>query len=79
MDADFNPLLIVSCGFLIRVYPCASVVEVCSCFLMLHTIYAILSLTSGARPDATYDLRTMVLSFTLLLVFSATSAFSAVT
>ncbi len=62
MDADFNPLLIVSCGFLIRVYPCASVVEVCPCFPMLDTIYAILSLTSGARPDATNDLRIMVLS-----------------
>jgi len=36
------------------------------------------SLTSGARPDATNDLRIMVLSFTLLLVFSACSAFSAV-
>ena len=60
MDADFNPLLIVSCGFLIRVYPCTSVVEVCSCFATLHTIYAFLSLTSDTGSDATNDLRILV-------------------
>jgi len=32
--------------------------EACPCFPMLHTIYVILPLTSGARPDATNGLRT---------------------
>jgi len=38
MDADFNPLLIVSCGSFIRVYPCASVVRLSLCPSVEYTI-----------------------------------------